>query len=340
MMRSDRIAGRQPALRIGGCEQQTRDESELQANLVDGKENDMSVVICKLPKAGLGNQLFPLMKAQLFAYLFNLPILVIGYRQVKIGPYLRNAKVKRNYNNYFRFQKNIFQCLSTEVRLLTKRKSSWINEPVFNGESMHASDSVFYFGEIPHWRDYFDVLRENRKLTMKLFYDIVCDDFMKQANEHTPPCVGVHIRMGDYRKLQADEDFKKVGLVRTPQEYFMGVINAIRKIHGTCLPVTVFTDGYREELEELFSLKNISMAEGNPDIVDMLLLSKSRIIVASAGSTFGYWAGFLSDAILILHPDHIHKPIRRSSQCEHLYEGPLDLRNQLLVDNIRSIQFG
>jgi hypothetical protein len=299
----------------------------------------MNVVICNLPKAGLGNQLFALMKAQLFAHLHNLPVLVTGYRQVNIGPYLRNEKVKRNYNNYFKFQKNICQYLSTEFRMLIKRKSGWIKEPAFNGKSMSVSDSFFYFGEIPHWRDYFGVLRENRQLTMKLFYDMVRDDILKQANEYTAPCVGVHIRMGDYRKLQTGEDFNKVGLVRTPEEYFIYVINAIRKIHGTCLPVTVFTDGYRNELEKVFSLKDISMAEGNPDIVDMLILSKSKIIVASAGSTFGYWAGFLSDAILILHPDHIHEPIRRSGQCKHLYEGPIDLRNQLLVDNIRSIQY-
>jgi hypothetical protein len=34
----------------------------------------MSVVVCQLPKAGPGNQLFVLMKAHVFAHLNGLPI--------------------------------------------------------------------------------------------------------------------------------------------------------------------------------------------------------------------------------------------------------------------------
>ncbi len=67
----------------------------------------MSVVVCKLPKAGLGNQLFPLMHAFVFAKLNNLPVIVTGYHQLKIGPYIRREKNKRQYKGYFTFQKNI-----------------------------------------------------------------------------------------------------------------------------------------------------------------------------------------------------------------------------------------
>ncbi len=41
-------------------------------------------VICKLPKAGLGNQLFPLLKGYVFARLNHLPILVVGFNYLKI----------------------------------------------------------------------------------------------------------------------------------------------------------------------------------------------------------------------------------------------------------------
>jgi hypothetical protein len=52
----------------------------------------MSIVICKLPKSGLGNQLFPLMHAMVFAHINQMPLKIIGYHQFKIGPYLRNEK--------------------------------------------------------------------------------------------------------------------------------------------------------------------------------------------------------------------------------------------------------
>src|SRR5665647_589640 len=67
----------------------------------------MSIVICKLPKAGLGNQLFPLMRAYTFAHLNQLPVIVTHYQQLKIGPWLRGEKTKRNYNGFLTFQKNI-----------------------------------------------------------------------------------------------------------------------------------------------------------------------------------------------------------------------------------------
>jgi hypothetical protein len=143
--------------------------------------------------------------------------------------------------------------------------------------------------------------------------------------------------MGDFKKLQAGQDFKSIGSVRTPEEYFVDIIEKIRSISGKSLPVSVFTDGHRSEFEKLFNLPSVTMVEGNTDIVDLLLLSKSKVIVTSANSTFSYWAGFLSDAPLILHPDHIHEPIRLSENGLNLYEGPLDEKNEQLVNIIKSI---
>jgi len=61
--------------------------------------------------------------------------------------------------------------------------------------------------------------------------------------------------------------------------------------------------------------------------------------VTSAGSTFSYWSGFLADAPLIMHPDHIYAPIRPVSINERFYEGPLIPDNQpdLIVKNITAI---
>ena len=86
----------------------------------------MSIVICKLPKAGLGNQLFPLMHAFLFGKLNGLPVVVTGYHQLKIGPYLRREKSKRRYNDYFIFQKSILgECLDWwKIKRLRKKYTS------------------------------------------------------------------------------------------------------------------------------------------------------------------------------------------------------------------------
>jgi hypothetical protein len=302
----------------------------------------MSVVICRLPKAGLGNQLFPLVKAAVFAELNEIPLIVTGYNQFRIGPYLRGEKVKRNYRNYFNFQKNSLAALFEKFSLWRYRGYPEVAEPPIERlANDRLSGKKFIFSSIPHWSDYFAGLKEHRDLAISLFRKMVRGTILSQAEARQAPCIGVHIRMGDFRKLAAGEDFKAVGAVRTPERYFMEIISSIREINGSKLPVSVFTDGYRKEFEELFSLENVQMVEGNTDIADLLLLSRSKLIVTSAGSTFSYWSGFLSEAPLVMHPDHLHETIRPAGVNEGWYEGPMfpDRPAELLKTNIMDIRY-
>src|SRR6266496_2735875 len=67
----------------------------------------MNAVICRLPHAGLGNQLFPLMKALVLSKLNGYPCLITGYRQFKPWHYLRPQKARRSYTGFFNFEKNL-----------------------------------------------------------------------------------------------------------------------------------------------------------------------------------------------------------------------------------------
>jgi Glycosyl transferase family 11 len=302
----------------------------------------MSVVICKLPKAGLGNQLFPLVKAAVFAELNGIPLIVSGYKQFRIGPYLRGEKVKRSYGGYFNFQKNSLTAIFDRFSLWRYRNHREVVEPPLKRfPASGVAGKKFIFSSIPHWSDYFAGLKEHRDLAISVFRRMVRATILSQVETMQSPCIGVHIRMGDFRKLATGEDFKAVGAVRTPERYFMEMISSIREINGSKLPVSVFTDGYRKEFEGLFSLENVHMIEGNTDIADLLLLGKSKVIVTSAGSTFSYWSGFLSEAPLVMHPDHLHAPIRPAAVNGIWYEGPLlpDRPAELLKTNIRDIRY-
>jgi hypothetical protein len=56
-------------------------------------------------------------------------------------------------------------------------------------------------------------------------------------------------------------------------------------------------------------------------MADMLVLSKSKIIITSMGSTFSYWAAFLSDADVINNPLDVHPRLRNEN---NLFEGTLE----------------
>lgn len=293
-----------------------------------------SIVICKLPKAGLGNQLFPLIKAHLFAELNDLPILITGYNQFKIGPWLRREKIKRTYHGYFNFQKSVASEWIDKLQISGSNQT--INEPEISKITL-ADHTNYVFSEMPHWEDYFKGLKGNRTRTKNILNSLLQPAILNKLERLTVPSIGVHIRLGDFKKLKKGEDFSKTGATRTPERYFIEVIDSLRAIHGRSLPVSVFTDGYKSELKELFNLKNITLLTGNADLVDMLLLSKSKIIVTSAGSTFSYWSAFLSEAVVIMHPDHIHQPLRPKQINEEFYEGPMDAGNELLIKNIKLI---
>lgn len=297
----------------------------------------MSIVVCKLPKTGLGNQLFPLLKAYLFADLNKLPIKVTGYNQLKVGPYLRGDKSKRNYKGYFTFEKGMLGAQVNKYMLLKYRHYEVLFEPGICKLINAKGKQLYIFHRLPHWSDYFCDLKDHRKLVIQLFMNILTPRIQDKFNQGQVPFIGVHVRMGDFRKLKEGEDFSNSGVVRTPMEYFINVVKGIRNIHGADLPISIFTDGHTYELKELLHLANTQVVEGNPDIVDLLLLSKSKIIITSAGSTFSYWAGFLSNAAMIMHPDHIYQSIRPDDIQQRFYEGPFDEHNTLLVNNIKAI---
>jgi hypothetical protein len=295
----------------------------------------MGIVICKLPKAGLGNQLFPLMRAYTFAHLNKLPVFVTNYHQVKLGPWLRREKNKRNYRGFFTFQKNRIAAQFDKWKIKRYTKNNLEIEPGIKQVEAGALCSYF-FSAIPHYTNRFEGLNENRNLVIGLFWKIISPAVKERIEQLPVPCIGVHIRMGDFRKLKSGEEFGEVGTVRTPESYFIDIIKSIRKIHGTDLPVSVFTDGLKTELKQLFLLNNVAMIEGSNDLEDMILLGKSKIIVTSAGSTFSYWAAFISEAAIISHPAYAN--IRIRPHGNELYEGTFEENNEQLTGLIRNIK--
>jgi hypothetical protein len=300
----------------------------------------VSLVICKLPKAGLGNQLFPLMRAYTFAHLNELPVTAINYHQLKIGPWIRGEKDKRNYKGFFEFQKNIFGAMADEWQLKKYRAIVQKREPAIKDMRDKKGEKICYlFASVPHYTQYFEGLQENRALVIELFHKMITASVKDDANRFPNPCIGIHVRMGDFRKLKEDEEIGKIGTVRTPENYFVDIVNTIRNIHGSELPATVFTDGSKKELEYLLSLGNINMVAGNNALVDLLLLSRSKIMVTAAGSTFSYWAAFVSDAPVIVHPAYVNLKIRAQENSDYLYEGPLNAADEQLTTKIHSIRF-
>ncbi|MEQ8909269.1 MAG: alpha-1,2-fucosyltransferase [Vicingaceae bacterium] len=288
------------------------------------------VVISKLPKTGLGNKLFSWASGVVFARVNKREHIVTGLTRIHPMTFFRNDKSKRFYFGYFENEATFYlKRLKKPVYLKQEDSNArvdWENPAIFN--------------EVPSWSDMFVVLKDYRSLIVNKFWTTLTEKIKSRIEQREFPECSIHIRMGDFRQLSEGENFAEVGGVRTPIEYFISVVNRIREEVGETLPFTIFSDGNDEQLETILSLPNVKRAEDDLDIVHLGLMSKSKLIVMSAGSTFSYWSGFLSTAILIKHYQHVHADIRDEDLNSNIFEGeihPGKAMSPLLIKNLQEV---
>ena len=201
------------------------------------------------------------------------------------GALARRERKTRLYLGYF-------EETSVVKRILIKLQMPFrklIHEPEIADSGNNHIDTLFIFNKVITNEDLFGTLRDHRELIVHELYAMLTSKMRKQLSQYPGPAIGVHIRRGDF----------KLGHQTTPLEYFINAIAVIRQTLDEVVPVTVFTDADSSEINELLQLPEIVIADKKPDILDILVLSKSGIMILSKGSTFGYWAAFLSDALVI-----------------------------------------
>ncbi len=265
--------------------------------------------VALLPNAGLANKLFVWAAAEVFADLNGCTAQTIGWSYPKIGPWLRGDRSMRMYARFF-YRSSLGALLALGGRFVGRHVHV---EPRCVRLARLDSRGTYVFKNVPDWRDMFGAVREHRTFVQARFAALLRPAYRKQLFAHPAPVVALHVRRGDFRPLKSNEDFARVGGVQTPNNYFLSIIAGIRGAVGHDVPVTVFSDGSDAELAFLLSLPNVTRSHTQNDVVDLLLMSRARVIVPSAGSTFSEWAGFLSEAVIVRHPDHIHAAIRPPS---------------------------
>lgn len=258
------------------------------------------MIFCKLPRAGLGNQLFVIAKSLIYEELNNTQIVFLNSPYIKIGPYLRNERSKRNYNGFFVFQHG-YLIDFIKNKFYQKRVSKiLISEPELIKEEQ-IKDVIF--NEIPNHLTYFDELIPFRELLKKKMFKIISEKIQKEIINLKIIDVAVHVRLGDFQKLNSEADFGSISSARTPFSFFLEEMNKIAD-NNKNIKFTVFSDGYKKELEEILKFPNTELYKSKNDILDLYQMAKSNILITSVGSTFSYWAGFLGDCVVIQHPNH------------------------------------
>jgi len=190
-------------------------------------------------------------------------------------------------------------------------------------EEDFKKDTIYtFYKACPDWHTGYDQLKEHRSYITEEFYKKLNAKVLNRLARHDPPVIGLHVRKGDFQELKEGEELTLGSVARrTPNQFFIDIVKNIRLFTGKKIPATIFSDGKKEDLRDILALENTKLAEDDLDIVHLLLLSKSKVIVLSAGSTFSGWSAFLSDAVILHNENYFVNTIRDKTSNRSFYEG-------------------
>jgi hypothetical protein len=247
----------------------------------------MPKVYIKFPKTGLGNMMLVWARGIVFAKINNIPVVTSSWWGLHWGALIRREQRNRLYWGYFKETPLLKQFA---VKWYTN-KNKIVYEPVVQkvDDDYLNQHHLFIFNKVITDDDLFLAIRNHKDIIIKELYDNLSTKIKFQVEQYSTPVIGIHIRRGDF----------KLGNQTTPLSYFIKGVNIIRSVLGGNTPVTIFTDASKEEIKDILELPYISIAEKKPDILDILLLSKSKVMILSQSSTFSYWGAFLSDALVV-----------------------------------------
>lgn len=253
-----------------------------------------------LPRAGLGNKLFPWARCRVFSLEHNIPMIAPTWTQLQLGRLLRRDRDARVYGDLF--QSGPPGYVSGLPRLWIRLNAvPSVDEPDDPGSpptQRGAEQTVVFRGA----KDHFQSLAGWDDVLLGELRSITRAHWVQRADEVGDVAIGIHVRRGDFAEASCADDFINRGAIRTPIEWFVQSLRTIREITGYPVPAVVVSDAPDRALAPLLEAQAVRRIETRAAIGDLLVLSKARLLIASGGSTFSGWAAFLGQMPTVAYP--------------------------------------
>lgn len=249
----------------------------------------------RLPNAGIGNRLLSWARSTVYAKRFGLPRLAPSWWNIKLGPVLRREPDWRWYIGQFQPTRDEVTGIGRWRKWFTLPKrpepSDLMTPPVDGNGVIVFSGLGDYFGQL---NESHDLLRHELLATVAPRW--------RPFGASSPAPIAIHIRRGDFKKVQSMDDLKTTGNARTPLGWFIETLRVVRRQAGRETPAFIVSDGTREELRELLAEPNVTLINTGSAIGDLLSLTRAKVIIGSGGSTFSLWGAFLAQCPAVFPP--------------------------------------
>jgi hypothetical protein len=259
-------------------------------------------------------------RAFVFSRLNGLPMVTTSWGRIQWGAWLRWERKKRAYWGYFR-EDGWWQRWKTAIQA---KRLTVVTEPEVK-KWPDTAGTLFVFDQVSPQTDLFGPFRAHREMVKEGLFALLTPQMRKALDTYAPPVIAVHIRRGDF----------KYGNPITPTAFFIEAIGLAREAAGKEWPVTIFTDAAPDEISDVLALPGVRLTGDKPDILDILLMSKSKVIILSQSSTFSYWGAFLSDAVIIKPAGDWQDDLRPADINKRLFEGKVDFDDPASVRQLK-----
>ena len=241
---------------------------------------------------GLGNSFFNYFHAVALSIKHSGIMITPAWFSIKIGTFLRRETSKRLYWRMFKpFPEEL--CRFSKILILTKmfKQRNYIN--ISGNGDINVLEGTLNVVGCPSYAFTFNGLHNYRDVIRTRLLSIVNDPIPTNHSWGGNDFIAVHVRLGDFTETP---DAKQICSgdknVRIPLSWYVNVAKALQS-HYPSMPIRIFSDGKKNELEPLLKL-GATLYRSGSDITDLLVMSSASILVGSR-STYSQWAVFLGD---------------------------------------------
>ena len=247
---------------------------------------------------GLGNMLLPWARCFLWCRDNQAPMIAPRWTYLRLGPYLRRERDKRNYQRFFR-QDGYISGLRRALLLVSTRRLTEEQAAEVAGEGTRVVVCFEGMGDFfrPLAGRHAEVRAELRRITRPE----LLNQPPASLDGRRTSVIGVHVRRGDFAPSDMTALASGLPNYRIPLAWYIETLQRLRVALGWEAKTFIFSDGAEEELAPLLDLPNVDLYRTGSAIGDLFALAASQVMIAS-GSTFSMWASFLGQVPCLWFP--------------------------------------
>ena len=259
----------------------------------------MVIGYANVGRFGLAHSLLAWARCKLWCDDRGFPMLSPSWFNVRIGPYLRLERDKRQYHRYFQFPGYISGLKKLYyLGFMEKVNAEEVNLPqIQNEQSICVTfNNRLALNEETHFPE---IIGRNEHVKRALLSMTRPEYRPKFFNfDH----VAVHIRMGDFLPMVTLDAVRSGAKnVQLPVSWYAEMLNGIRSRLGYTIPALVYSDGSNSQLEAILKLDNVTRAGAQPAVTDLLSISSANMLISS-GSGFSMWGCYLGNIPRVCFP--------------------------------------